>query len=231
MTKIKIEFFHDVICSFCFPMSYRMRELQKQMPEVEIIHRSFALVTDERDFDYMFGSRVKAKAEILNHWSHANQNDDLHRFNIVGMERADFLFPTSMNALLACKAAYFVGGEVAYWDVFDCLQKSLFVESKNIGDLGIIEECIHLTTIDFETWNYYYTHQNTIEAVRQDLELAKQYGIRGVPALVINGKVEISGAQSLSEIIRAIEKIMNEERSENKEVAICRLQDGYQVCK
>ncbi|HCW73424.1 MAG TPA: DsbA family protein, partial [Clostridiaceae bacterium] len=37
MNKITIEFFHDVICSFCFPMSYRMRQLQKLMPEIEIV--------------------------------------------------------------------------------------------------------------------------------------------------------------------------------------------------
>ncbi len=40
---MKIEFFHDVICSFCFPMSHRMREIQKRYPNVEIIHRSFSL--------------------------------------------------------------------------------------------------------------------------------------------------------------------------------------------
>lgn len=48
MSKITIEFFHDVICSFCFPMSYRMRRLKEIMPDVEIVHRSFALVKEEK---------------------------------------------------------------------------------------------------------------------------------------------------------------------------------------
>ena len=76
--KIVVEFFHDVICSFCFPMSYRMRKLQEMMPEIEIVHRSYALVKSERDFDRMFGSRKAAKEEIIGHWEHANKNDDLH---------------------------------------------------------------------------------------------------------------------------------------------------------
>ena len=105
MSKLSIEFFHDVICSFCFPMSYRMRQIEKLMPDIEIIHRSFALVREEYDFDVMFGSREDAKEEILGHWEHANENDDLHRFNINGMRKADCLFPGSMKALLACKAA------------------------------------------------------------------------------------------------------------------------------
>ena len=58
-------------------MSYRMRQLQKMMPEAQIVHRSYALVKSERDFDMMFGSRAAAKAEIMSHWEHANHNDDL----------------------------------------------------------------------------------------------------------------------------------------------------------
>ncbi|KAJ73436.1 DSBA oxidoreductase [Enterococcus faecalis AZ19] len=37
---MKIEFFHDVICSFCFPMSDRMHEIQQEFPDIELIHRS-----------------------------------------------------------------------------------------------------------------------------------------------------------------------------------------------
>ena len=75
MNKVTIEFFHDVICSFCFPMSYRMRQLQKLMPEIQIVHRSYALVKLVSDFDLMFGSRTAAKEEIMSHWEHANHNE------------------------------------------------------------------------------------------------------------------------------------------------------------
>ncbi|MEG2938504.1 MAG: DsbA family protein, partial [Vagococcus sp.] len=57
---MKIEFFHDVICSFCFPMSYRMRQVQKKYPNIEIIHRSFALAWDAEDLNKMFGNRDNA---------------------------------------------------------------------------------------------------------------------------------------------------------------------------
>lgn len=149
MNKVTIEFFHDVICSFCFPMSYRMRKLAGMMPEVEVVHRSFALVKEEYDFDRMFGSRAAAKNEILSHWEHANQNDDLHRFNIQGMRQTNFPFPTSMKGLIACKAAFFVGGDAAYWDVFDALQNALFVQNRNIGEQNVIDDVIRETDIDF----------------------------------------------------------------------------------
>lgn len=208
MNKITIEFFHDVICSFCFPMSYRMRQIQRMMPEVQIVHRSYALVKSEDDFDKMFGSRAAAKAEIVSHWEHANHNDDLHRFNIFGMQQTDFPFPTSMKALIACKAAHFTAGETGYWDVFDALQNALFVQNCNIEENDVIEDCVKKSGIDFVVWEKNYNSEETKDAVERDFLLAKQYNIQGVPCLIVDGKQQISGAQSLSEIIQLINSVV-----------------------
>lgn len=228
--KVVVEFFHDVICSFCFPMSYRMRKLQEMMPEVEIVHRSYALVKSERDFDRMFGSRKAAKDEIIGHWEHANKNDDLHRFNILGMQKADFPFPTSMNALTACKAAYFVGGNAAYWDVFDALQDALFVQNRNVEAEDIIEDCVRATTIDFATWKKHYANPLTKEAVEKDLLLAEQYGIHSVPCLVINGEYRIDGALPLPQIIHAIYSASETKDTDQSAGGICRLDGDKMEC-
>lgn len=231
MNQVTIEFFHDVICSFCFPMSYRMRQLQKLMPEIQIVHRSYALVKSVGDFDFMFGSRDAAKEEIMNHWEHANHNDDLHRFNISGMRQADFLFPTSMKGLLACKAAYFVAGDAGYWDVFDALQNALFVQNRNIEENEIIEDCIRISGIDFESWVQHYNSRETKDAVERDFLLVKQYNIQGVPALVINGNQQISGAQPLSKIIQVVEGIAKEKEQQYADGASCRLVNGKIECE
>ncbi len=207
MNKVTIEFFHDAICSFCFPMSYRMRQIEQTMPEVEIIHRSFALVKEDEDFDVMFGSRESAKYEVLAHWEHANQNDDLHRFNIDGMNNASFPFPSSIKPLKACKAAYCVGGDDAYWEVFDALQKGFFVESKNIGDEAVIEKIIKETKIDFDKWKNNFCDEQTITALEKDFHLANKYGIDSVPSLILNGTHLFSGAQPLEQIINAINAV------------------------
>ena len=231
MNKVTIEFFHDVMCSFCFPMSYRMRQLQKIMPEIQILHRSYALVETVEDFDLMFGSRTAAKEEIMSHWEHANHNDDLHRFNISGMREANFPFPTSMKGLLACKAAYFVAGDTGYWDVFDNLQNALFVQNRNIEEDEIIEDCIRISGIDFKSWVQHYNSKETMDAVEKDLLLVKQYNIQGVPALIINGNQQISGAQHLSKIIQAIEGIKKENEEPSSDGASCRFVDGKIECE
>ncbi len=212
---MKIEFFHDVICSFCFPMSYRMRKLKKRMPELEIIHRSFALVPEAESFDIMFGSRESAKIEILTHWEQANKNDDLHRFSIDGMKESDFLFPISIPSLRAVKAAEEVGGNDIAWDAFDALQNALFVENKNVEDFQIIKEALSKTSIDIEKWEEAYYNSNSLEGVNKDLDLAREYGITGVPFLVINGKYGLNGAQPLAKIEEMIDKIINDTMSKD----------------
>lgn len=209
---MKIEFFHDVICSFCFPMSYRMRQLKERRPELEIIHKSFALVPEVEAFDRMFGSRERAKAEILTHWEQANKNDDLHRFNIDGMRESNFLFPASIPPLRAVKAAEEVGGNDIAWDAFDALQNALFVENKNIEELEVIKEALSKTNIDLEKWEIAYDSSKSLEEVNKDLVLAKSYGISGAPFIVINGKYGLNGAQPLAKIEELIDKIMKEEK-------------------
>ncbi len=206
MQSIKIEFFHDVICSFCFPMSFRMRKLQEMMPHVEIIHRSFALVKHENDFAKMFGSREKAKNEILSHWAHANQNDDLHRFNIEGMRKESFLFPMSMKPLWACKAASSVAGNSGYWDLFDALQDALFVKNKNIELDDIIFESVKRVGLDFAQWQELFKSEKVKLAVEADFKMAERYGLKGVPALVINEKTVVGGAVPLEHIKQLVEQ-------------------------
>ena len=208
---MKVEFFHDVICSFCFPMSHRMRKMVDKYPKLDVIHRSFALGWEEEQFIEMFGSHEAVKPEVLSHWISANQNDELNRFNIKGMKQQDFLFPISKPALVAAKAAGIVGGQDVYWEVFDALQNGLFVESKDVADVKVIEDIIQSTSINFDAWKVAFEKEETEQATLEDMILAKQYGLQGAPALVIEGKYLISGAQPQEIIEQTLETIAEEE--------------------
>jgi predicted DsbA family dithiol-disulfide isomerase len=208
---IKVEFFHDVICSFCFPMSARMRLIEKKYNNIEIKHRSFALGWEGEDFIRSFGSREAVKPEVLGHWAHANQNDDEHRFNIEGMRQTDFNFPISKPGLIAAKAAGLIGGDKMYWDVFDRIQNKLFVENKNIEDIAVIEEAVKETSISFADWKTQFENAETEKAVLADLQLAQTYGVNSAPTLVINQKYAVAGAVSQEEIEKLLAKISKDE--------------------
>ena len=197
---MKIEFFHDTICSFCFPMSYKMRIIAKEMPDAEIIHRSFSLVWSKAALIEMYGSMENAKNELLEHWEDANMTDPLRRFNAEGMRAADFDFPTSKNALLASKAAGIIGGEAAYWDLFDELQKAMFMNSKDISQIEEIEECVKAVGLDFDAWQNQFNAPDTLAKVRADISLGRRYRVTVVPTLIVNEKIKLPGSLSLEEL-------------------------------
>ncbi|WP_277631107.1 DsbA family oxidoreductase [Atopococcus tabaci] len=185
----------------------------------------------------MSGSHEAVKPEVLNHWEHANQNDDKHRFNIEGMKKQDFLFPTSKEGLKAAKAAGLIAGQEAYGEVFDALQNALFVENRDIADQGVIEEVISQTSIDVEKWRAQVEKPETEQAVIEDLQRVQAYGIQGAPALVVNQKYLISGAQPQEIIEQTIEAIAEEEGFQLKGLQMfgsdadaCRMVDGQWMC-
>lgn len=233
---MQVEFFHDVICSFCFPMSYRMRKVAEKYPRLEIKHRSFALGWEKEQFIQMFGSHEAVKPGVMSHWEHANQNDDEHRFNIEGMKEEDFLFPTSKNGLIAAKAAGRVAGEAGYWDVFDGIQDALFVQNKDISQQTVLEEVVEKTTVDTAAWRNQYEDPATEQAVLEDLQRVQSYGIQGAPALVIEQKYLISGAQPQEIIEKTIEEIAEKEgfqlqglQSLGNAGEACRFEDGQWI--
>lgn len=234
---MKIEFVHDVICSFCFPMSHRMRKIDEKYPKVEVTHRSFALGWEVEQFESMFGSHEAVKPEVMGHWEQANENDDLKRFNIEGMKNQDFLFPPSKNALIAAKAAGLLGGEDAYWEVFDALQNALFVENQDVSDIDVIDSVIKKTTLNFTDWKNQFENKESEEAVLRDLDFVKQNGINSVPALIIENKYLINGAQPQSVIENTIEEIAQKENLQltglqqvGSDADSCRMVDGQWIC-
>lgn len=234
---MKIEFFHDVICSFCFPMSNRMRQIVKKYPRINVTHRSFALGWEREQFIQMFGSHEAVKPEVLNHWEQANKNDDLNRFNIEGMKEQDFLFPTSKNGLKAAKAAGILRGQDAYWEVFDAIQQTLFVDNRDISEVEVLADVVNQTSIDLDAWKTQFNKPETEQAVLEDLNLVQSYGIQGAPALVIEGKYLISGAQPQEVIEETIEKIAKEEGLQltglqmmGSDAEACRVVDGNWQC-
>ncbi|ADG06428.1 DsbA family oxidoreductase [Kyrpidia tusciae] len=191
---MKIEFFHDVLCAWCYVISPRVRQLAEEFPDVEIVHRSFALAPGPEDIGRMFGSKERAKREILNHWKAANANDDERRIRAELMETRDFDYPHSLPGLMACKAAEFQGGQRAHWDYFDRVQKAHLTECRNIADGEVLLDCAGEVGLDVERFEQDFQSDRARQAVEDDVRRARELGIRAVPSLVGTGSLLV-GAQ------------------------------------
>lgn len=192
--KIKIDFFHDVICSWCYVISPRIRELIKEYPEIEVIHHSFALFKDEHAPIKMFGSMDNSKKEIMKHWRAANDRDGDSRINTRLMESRDFQYPLSIDGLKGCKAAEIQGGQEAHWNYFDLVQETHLTQARNIGDKEVLVDLAKKAGLDVERFTRDFDSVEVLQRIDKDIELARKWGVNSVPTIVINERHVIPGA-------------------------------------
>lgn len=205
---IRVEFFHDVLCAWCYCLSPRMRYIASRFPSVEVTHRCFALGPNPNSISEIFGSMEAGKREILNHWRAANINDDEHRINAELMEKRGFDYPYSMPGLKACKAAELQGGQAKHWDMFDRIQKAHLTECRNIADPMVLEDCAKDVGLDIERFKRELNSKHVEELVNDDLNLAKKLGIFAVPTLIVDRRYMIQGAIHKEELELIFEQLI-----------------------
>ena len=183
---MEIEFFHDVLCAWCYALSPRLRRLIEEFPEIKVIHRSFPLAPEPNDIVQMFGSKEKGKRDILQHWKAANMNDDEHRINAELMEQRDFDYPYSTPALLACKAAELQGGQAMHWDYFDKVQEAHLTLCRNIADFDVLTDIARELSLDVEKFRADLRGEQVKYLLRLDIDRALELGVEATPTLVAN---------------------------------------------
>ena len=204
---VRVEFFHDVLCAWCYALSPRVRRLVWENPGVVVEHRCFALAPTPEAIVALFGSREAGKREILEHWRAANRNDDAHRINADLMASRPFDYPWSIPGLRACKAAELQGGQAAHWDMFDRVQRAHLTECVNIADDDVLRSCAADVGLDVRKWELDYRSPEVADLVERDLARARLYGINGVPTLVAEGRYVLVGAQPYDHLVRWIEEV------------------------
>ena len=199
-----VAFFHDVLCAWCYAASPRVRRLAAAFPELQIVHRSFALAPTPDAIVQIFGSTEAGKREILDHWRAANANDDDHRMRPDLMAQRDFDYPYSLPGLLGCEAARLQAGETGYWDYFDAVQALHLTACENIADPDVIRRCAADIGLDAARFADDLESPLALQSLQAGIHRAHALGIRGVPALHFPSGAIVSGAQPYEMLQRAL---------------------------
>ncbi len=190
---MEIEFFHDVLCAWCYALSPRLRRLTEEFPDIQVIHRSFPLAPQPEDIAHMFGSKEKGKKDILTHWEAANMNDDEHRINADLMKQRDFDYPYSTPGLLACKAAELQGGQEMHWAYFDKAQEAHLTLCRNVADFDVLVDIAREIGLDVDRFKADLFSEEVKLALHRDMDRALELGVEATPTLVANGRM-LTGA-------------------------------------
>ncbi len=192
--EITIEFFHDVMSCWCFPVSEKLRVLAAEHPNVNVVHHTFILAPDPELFGRLFRDKAEAKREIvMEHWGATRDVEQEPRINCELMMSRDFDYPWSIPSALACKAAELQAGQPGHWDMFDKLQTTHLTECHNIADKAVLERCADELGLDLERFRADCADPGLRDAIDADMALANRYGLMRIPGLIANGRFQVHG--------------------------------------
>lgn len=177
---IRIIYFTDPICSACWGIEPQLKKMKLEYgSQIEIEYRMGGLLPD---WNYNSGG-INKPSDVALHWDEASQ---LYGMPIDGNVWLEDPLHSSFPPSIAFKAAQLQGQEKALLFLRE-LREMVFLHKKNIAQWEQIESAakrINLNLVDFKTA---YEHI-AIELFNQDLQVARNYGVRGFPALFFENK-------------------------------------------
>ena len=193
--KLTLEFFHDVVCGWCFNLSPRLRSLSDTF-DIEIRHRTFVLQASSAEMVRRFGSMAWAKETILEHWRNCRSaSDQPQAFNIEGMRRAAFDYPHGLPGALACKATERQEGQSGHWAMFDALQRAHISRARNVADYSVLAELADDIGLSRPVFMRDLSDAHTRSLVEADRSYAAQMQVTSVPTVIVveTGKRLVNG--------------------------------------
>ncbi|NNU82125.1 disulfide bond formation protein DsbA [Halovulum dunhuangense] len=185
MASLTVDFFHDVVCCWCFNISSRMRALAAEF-DLDIRHRTFVLQASRAEMAARWGTPGDARATILGHWAVCRDASDRPELvDIDAMRAAAFDYPHGLTAALGCKAAERLGGHAAHWAMFDRLQRAHLTEARNIADPEVVLHAARDLGFEAAAFAEAFDDPATLRAVETDRHHARAIRVRSIPTLIV----------------------------------------------
>ena len=113
----------------------------------------------------------------------------------------------SRQSLIGEKYAEATGNGRAY---HDGVIEAYWSKAEDISDVSVLRRIAEESGMDGDAFMKALNDPRYDELVTQDVMMAVQYGLSGVPALIFNNKYLVSGAQPYEVLAELVEKIADE---------------------
>lgn len=208
---MEIELFHDTVCPWC---RLGKRHLQLALEDwagepVNITYRSFFLNPDIPPEGYAFKPYMEAKG---------GGQMPLEGFFAAPRERGQAVGITfnfediefAPNSMLSHRLINFTP-EAEREEMVERIYAAYFEHGRNIGDLDTLVDIATEAGMDPGTTRAHLESDAGEAAVLEDISLARQIGVTGVPFFVFNRKYAFSGAQPPEMIRQVVEQVAAED--------------------
>ncbi|HJV30862.1 MAG TPA: DsbA family oxidoreductase [Bacillales bacterium] len=200
----------------------RLEDAIKQINHpIEVTYRCFELdPTIERDVKDNIYEALAKKYRMSIDQAKTNTENMVRMAKVAGLDfQMDTLVIT--NTFDAHRLTMYAKKQGFMKEMTERILRAHFTESKHIGNHETLIELAKEVGMNPEAVGEMIKGTELADDVRNDEELARQYGITAVPFFLINKKYALTGAQPTEVFVQALKKIIAED-----EITVLNGQDG-----
>lgn len=206
---MKIYYWSDIACPFCYIGSHNMKRALHDLSLSEKVPLKF--------LSYQLDPTLpKTAPQNANHEMNPRmkQIEDFAKQNGLEMNLSKVQHVNSMDAHRLIKLAY-TKGDMITNQLIDKLYNIYFVQGKSIADHEVLENAAVSVGLDPDEVKQVLDSDRFEKDVQKDELAAARIGVQGVPFFVINDKYAINGAQPYNVMVSALKQIQAKEGTDN----------------
>ncbi|MFN8301738.1 MAG: DsbA family oxidoreductase [Saprospiraceae bacterium] len=206
---ITVEIWSDVMCPFCYIGKRRFEAALAQFPardRVAVVWRSFQL---DPELKTEPGKSVAQSLSEKKGWSAAQTAQMIdHVSNMARSAGLEYHFDKAVvaNSFDAHRFAHYAKTRGKQDAAEERLFAAYFTEGKNTADHAVLAQIGTEIGLDSATVRAVLAGEDFSGEVHEDIELARQFGISGVPFFVFNRKYAVSGAQDVNVFLQTLQR-------------------------
>lgn len=215
---MQVNIWSDVRCPFCYIGKVKFEQALEQFPfkdKIEVDWKSFQLEPDlktqaEEDTTEHFSKRKgisKAQAAQMFEQVTAVAKEVGLNFNLEKTVVA--------NSFMAHRFIQYAQSKGLGNEAEEALFICYFVDNKNIDDVAVLQNLGEEIGLEKEALIQLLLSNEFAEKVNQDIQMAQDLGVNGVPFFVFNNKYAVSGAQSPEVFLQTLEQTWKEFKEES----------------
>jgi predicted DsbA family dithiol-disulfide isomerase len=209
MSKVRLDIVSDIMCPWCYIGKRRMEKALDAIDgvEVELRWRPFqldpTLPPEGRDrqeyLETKFGGPEQAR-EIYDRIDQAGRDEGLEfNFDSIGVS------PNTIDAHRVIRWASNEGADVQN-KVVERLFEDFFMNGANIGKHEVLVDAAEHAGMESSVVAALLATDQDRAAVSEEIAIAQQMGVTGVPCFIIDNKYAVMGAQPPEQIAQAIKQ-------------------------
>ena len=231
---MKITYWSDYACPYCYIGEARLKKAIKDIPElkdVEVEMKAFQLDPSAGEhaagdtqtrFAHKYGISMQEAGETIERISQMGIAEGLD------FRYATTLFTNTMDAHRLTKLAQSKNDPALAEKTIEALFKAYFTDNKELADKELLQKIGEDCGLDAEEVKAVLGSDKYKEEVILDEREAARYGIHAVPFFVV-GQYGISGAQSVEGMKATIMKVMEEQKDLQPEQGMTCGPDGCHI--